>query len=451
MTEKEVMRVMSKLTVRVLGSAGLSLLLVGSSVLLARFSEEATPDKEGQLLSNTRQVTFEGRRAGEGYFSADGSLLTFQSERDPKNPFFQIFVLEMETGDIKRVSPGYGKTTCSWVHPDGKKVLFASTHSDPAARKKQEEELEARASGEERRYSWDYDEFYELYEADHNSGELRRLTDATGYDAEGSWSPDGSLIAFSSNRDAYSRPLSEKEQSIFEHDKSYFSDIYLMNADGSGIRRLTNVPGYDGGPFFSADGKKICWRRFSEDGATAEIYVMNVDGTGQRRITHLGAMSWAPFFHPSGDYLIFGTNLHGFANFELYLVDADGRSDPVRVTYTDGFDGLPAFSPDGKVIAWTSNRTSGGQSQIFFADWDDARARELLGISTGSSTDPAITSRDLRLHVGELASDEMEGRQAGMQGARLAAEYLASNLDALGFEPAGDASQRMGLPLKSML
>jgi Tol biopolymer transport system component len=438
MNGKEVMRERSKVAIWVLGLAGLSLLLLGSSAPWAHSWEEATPDKEDQLLSNTRQVTFEGRRAGEGYFSADGSLLTFQSERDPENPFFQIFVLEMETGDIKRVSPGYGKTTCSWVHPDGRKVLFASTHSDPAAREKQERELEARASGEQRRYSWDYDEYYELYEVDHRSGELRRLTDAIGYDAEGSWSPDGKLIAFSSNRDAYSRPLSEEEKGIFENNKSYFSDIYLMNADGSGVRRLTDAPGYDGGPFFSADGKRICWRRFSEDGATAEIFVMNVDGTSQRQITNLGAMSWAPFFHPSGDYLIFGTNLHGFDNFELYLVDAEGRCDPVRVSYTDGFDGLPAFSPDGKVLAWTSNRTSGGQSQIFFADWNDSRARELLGISAGISTDPAITSKDMRLHVVELASDEMEGRQAGTQGALLAAEYLASNLDALGFEPAGD-------------
>jgi len=267
---------------------------------------------------------------------------------------------------------------------------------------------------------------------------LRQLTNVQGYDAEGSWSPDGNLIAFSSNRDAYARPLSAEEKSIFENDKSYFADIYVMKADGSEVRRLTDVSGYDGGPFFSADGKKICWRRFSEDGATAEIFTMNVDGTGQRKITSLGAMSWAPFFHPSGDYLIFGTNLHGFANFELYAVDAEGRSDPVRVSYTEGFDGLPAFSPDGRVLAWTSNRTPGGQSQIFFAEWNDARARELLGLSTGLATVPAISSTDLRLHVEELASDEMEGRLTGTPGERLAAEYLASTLEALGFEPAGD-------------
>ncbi len=81
-----------------------------------------------------------------------------------------------------------------------------------------------------------------------------------------------------------------------------------MNADGSDVRRLTNVPGYDGGPFFSPDGKRICWRRFSPNGATAEILTMNIDGSDQRQLTRFSAMSWAPFYHPSGEYLIFTTN-----------------------------------------------------------------------------------------------------------------------------------------------
>ncbi|NIR58063.1 MAG: hypothetical protein GWO02_00350, partial [Gammaproteobacteria bacterium] len=61
-----------------------------------------------------RQLTFEGRRAGEGYFSADGSALIFQSEREPGNPFYQMYLMDLETGDVRRVSPGHGKTTCGW-------------------------------------------------------------------------------------------------------------------------------------------------------------------------------------------------------------------------------------------------------------------------------------------------------------------------------------------------
>ena len=87
------------------------------------------------LLSNTRQLTFAGRRAGEGYFSQDGKMMVFQSEREPGNPFFQIYLMSLATGDIRRISPGYGKTTCAWIHPDNQRVLFASTHLDPDSRK----------------------------------------------------------------------------------------------------------------------------------------------------------------------------------------------------------------------------------------------------------------------------------------------------------------------------
>ena len=99
------------------------------------FAEEE--GNESRLLGNVRQLTFEGRRAGEGYFSADGSKLVFQSERDADNPFYQIYLMDMETGETRRVSPGEGKTTCGWVHPSGDRVLFASTHHDPSSAARQ--------------------------------------------------------------------------------------------------------------------------------------------------------------------------------------------------------------------------------------------------------------------------------------------------------------------------
>ncbi len=406
--------------------------------------------KESDLLTGVRQITFEGLRAGEGYFSADGKRMVFQSERDPANPFYQIYLTDLETGDIEQISPGYGKTTCAWIHPNGDRVLYASTQDDPAAQAKQQEELELRSSGKQRRYAWDYDKSFDLYSKDLDSGHYQRLTDAPGYDAEGSYSPDGKLIAFASNRDAYSRPLSEREQKQFEIDPAFMNDIYIMNADGSEVRRLTDVPGYDGGPFFSPDGSRLCWRRFSEDGATAEVYTMKIDGTDVRRLTDIGAMSWAPYYHPSGDYLIFTTNKHGFANFELYLVRADGQGDPVRVTDTDGFDGLPVFLPDGKHLSWTSNRTTEKRSQIFMADWNDAKARQLLGLSDGSSnqdrsealaaaksSSPAFSPADVMRHVDYLTRPELGGRLTGTEGERRATAYVAAYLESLGFEPAG--------------
>ncbi len=102
---------------------------------------------------------------------------------------------------------------------------------------------------------------------------------------------------------------------------------------------------------------------------------MRPDGSDQRQITRLGVMSWAPYFHPSGDYIIFANNAQGFANFELYLVDTQGEKEPVRVTQSEGFDGLPVFSPDGKRLSWASSRTADKKAQIFIADWDDEAAR----------------------------------------------------------------------------
>ena len=335
---------------------------------------------ERDFLTRIRRLTVEGRRAGEGYWSKDGRQLVFQSEREPGNPFYQIYLMDMASGDVTRVSPGIGKTTCSFINPETGDVLFASTHHDPRSKQFQDEELAFRASGKERRYSWDYDPEMELYARSAKTGTLRRLTNKLGYDAEASYSPDGQWIAFSSTRQAYERPLSAAEQKQLETDPSYFAEIYIMqaDADGSGPKRLTNVPGYDGGPFFSPDGKRIIWRRFDEAGLIADVRTMNLDGTDERQITDFGAMSWAPYIHPSGQYLLFASNKLGFENFEVFMVDIDGKKEPVRVTYSDGFDGLPVPSPDGTQLAWTSSRGGGREGQIFLAQWNHERARAAI-------------------------------------------------------------------------
>lgn len=407
---------------------------------------------ESVLLQNSRQLTFEGLRAGEGYFSADGKKMIFQSEREEGNPFYQIYLMDLETGDTERVSPGTGKTTCAWIHPDGKRVLFASTHEDAEAELDQEKEYEERESGTARKYSWDYDADFEIYEYDLETKEYTNLTKTEGYDAEGAYSPDGKKIVFASNRQAYDGSMSEEDQKFFKLDKKFAMEIYTADADGSNVKRLTNEDGYDGGPFFSADGKQICWRRFDRKGLTAEIFTMPVEGGEEKQLTKIGAMSWAPYFHPSGEYLIFTTNKHGFDNFELYLVDAAGEKEPVRVTYTDGFDGLPTFSPDGKKMSWTSNRTSAKQSQIFIADWNHEQAMSLLGGgASGESTTTEvednggsfetsveIVAEDMRKHIHYLASEELQGRLTGTEGERLATEHVAQVFENYELKPGGD-------------
>jgi len=357
--------------------------IVCSSVLMATLaapltSQQPAAPQERDFLSRIRRLTVDGRRAGEGYWSPDGQRIVFQSEREPGNPFYQIYVLDLLTGDTKRISPGLGKTTCAFFRPGTDEIAFASTHADPKSKQFQEEELAFRASGKERRYSWDYDPEMDIYAYSERAGALKRLTTARGYDAEGSYSPDGRWIAFSSMRDAYNRPLDDTGKKMLEENPSYFAEIYIMRADGSGQRRLTNVAGYDGGPFFTPDGTRIVWRRFDEQGLIADIWTMKLDGTEQKQITDFGSMSWAPYMHPSGQYIIFSSNKFGFENFELFLVDAQGTKEPVRVTNSDGFDGLPVPSPDGKTLAWTSSRSGGAAGQLFLAQWNHEKALEAI-------------------------------------------------------------------------
>ncbi|MBI5772456.1 MAG: M20/M25/M40 family metallo-hydrolase [Verrucomicrobia bacterium] len=417
---------------------------------------------ESRFLTNIRQLTFEGRRSGEGYFSPDGKQLIFQSEREADNPFYQIYLLDLESGDSHRVSPGTGKTTCAFIRPGTDEVLYASTHHDAEARAKQKSELDFRASGQSRRYAWDYDERMDIFSARRDGSQIKPLTTAPGYDAEGSYSPDGKLIAFCSLRDAYPpEKLSPEDRKRLQTDPAFFGEIYLMNADGSNQRRLTRSPGYDGGPFFSPDGQRIIWRHFEESGAIADIYTMKLDGSDQRRLTDFKAMSWAPYFHPSGKYVIFAANKLGFSNFELFLVDADGQHEPVRVTFTDGFDGLPVFSPDGKKLCWTSGRTADGKSQLFMADWNQAAALLILESAKHGSPAPIIYSpptgqgsgisfssvgysadingHDLRQQVDYLASDALNGRLTGTLGAEAAAKFIAGYFDGLGLKPLGSA------------
>ena len=352
-------------------------LLIAVGVLTTGVNGQQSP-QESDFLSRVRRLTIEGRRAGEGYWAPDGQRLVFQSEREPGNPFYQIYTLDLRTGDTNRISPGHGKTTCAFFRAGTDQILFASTHHDPRSRLLQQEELDFRASGQERRYAWDYDPEFEIYSASEGSGQFTRLTNARGYDAEASYSPDGQWIVFSSMRDAYNRTLTAPEQKQLEVDPSYFAEIYIMRADGSDQRRLTTAIGYDGGPFFSPDGTHIVWRRFDAQGLIADIWTMKPDGTEARQITHFDAMSWAPYIHPSGEYLLFASNKLGFENFEVYMVDVEGRKEPVRVTYSDGFDGLPVPSPDGRRLAWTSNRGGGREGQLFLADWNHDRALAAL-------------------------------------------------------------------------
>jgi Tol biopolymer transport system component len=377
-------------------------------------------DVKNTIVSDSKQITFVGPRSGEGYYSADGKKMVFQSEREPGNPFYQMYLLDIASGETEKISTGSGKTTCGWVHPNGKNVMWSSTHLDKDFKKKVKEEYADREKPVKGKYSWSFDDQFEIFSSDTKGKNIKQLTKTPGYDAEGSYSPDGQHIAFASNRNAYNKKLSADDQKKLAQDASYFMEIYIMDADGKNVRQLTDSAGYDGGPFFSADGKKITWRRFSADGMKAEIYTMNVDGSDQKAVTRLSSMSWAPFFHPSGDYIIFASSILGFANFELFIVDQEGKRNPVRVTFSDGF----------------------GESQIYTAKWDDKQARTLLGlppVKTSSKLDMLATDiklEDTKAIVSYLASEDFKGRQTGSEEEKEYTTKIASLFKKWGLSPA---------------
>ena len=320
-------------------------------------SAEEVAKLESKHITNVRQATFGFFRAGEGYFSPDGKSIIFQAvpalpesvflEPSPNQYEYQIFTAALTPGaKPKRVSTGQGACTCAFFAPDGKSVIFGSTHLNPSPSGPKDAAYSRSGS----RYRWSFPEGMDIFQADLDGKIVKRLTDADGYDAEGSFSPDGKQIVFTSLRDGD-------------------GEIYVMDADGANPRRITHAKGYDGGPFFSPDGKRIIYRSDRKENDLLQLFVNNVEGTDERQLTHDENVNWGPFWHPDGKHVIYATSRHGHSNYELYLMNVDTGAEE-RVTFHSGFDGLPVFSPDGKKLMWTSNgRGTDRNSQLFIADF----------------------------------------------------------------------------------
>jgi TolB protein len=319
-------------------------------------------DTEGHLR-NVRQLTFEGENA-EAYFSFDGTKLVYQ--RTPaEGGCDQIYSVDLSSGDTRLVSTGDGRTTCSYYYPAGDRILYSSTHLASA----QCPAPPDRSLG----YVWAVYEGFDVFVTDSMGTEHVALTDTPGYDAEATISPMGDRIVFTSVRDGD-------------------LDLYSMNLDGSDVVRLTSEVGYDGGAFYSPDGSQIVWRanypqeegqiadyqRLLEQGLirpnALEIFVMNADGTGKRQVTDNGAANFGPFWHPSGDKIIFSSNMDDpeGREFDIYMINADGTG-LEQITKSPEFDGFPMFSPDGRYLVWGSNRNMAheGNTNVFIAEWID--------------------------------------------------------------------------------
>lgn len=307
---------------------------------------------EAESLRNIKQITFPSmgfEKAGEAYFSPDGKSIAFQAV--PKGQAqYQIYVMNLEEGRPRMISTGRGACTCAYFRPDGKKIIFASSHDDPLLNHPQNNPSAPGYKREGGKYSWDFTRYMNIYEANLDGTGLTALTQGPGYHAECAYSSDGSRIVFASNQ-------------------SGSMNIYTMNANGFDTRMITHTShGYNGGPFFSPDGKKIIYRADHDKPDYLQIYVIDSDGANSRKLTTNGAVNWAPYWHPNGKVIAFTTSLHGHAHYEIYLLNIETNKQH-RATHNATFDGMPAFSNDGRKMMWTSKRGPDSTCQIFLADF----------------------------------------------------------------------------------
>jgi Tol biopolymer transport system component len=316
---------------------------------------------EAAHLKNIKQLTSDFVRAGEAYFSPDGTKIIYQAEeKDTGNPFYQIFIQDLKTGKRHRVSPGIGKTTCSYFRPDGKRVIFASSHEDPEAKQKQSAEYKRReedkAKNIHRRYLWDFDPYMKIYETDLDGGNIKCLTpNAKAYTAEGSFSADGKQIVYSSGNERHVQ-------------------IYVMKADGTGSHQITKAANcYNGGPFFSPDAKRIVFRSDRKEKDRLQLYVINADSTGEKPLTNNDKwVYWAPYWYKDGKHIIYTAADHSDPtvrpNYDLYWMNLE-TGKKTRITFAPGADVLPVFSPDCTKVMWTSTRDGHSPSQIYIGDF----------------------------------------------------------------------------------
>ncbi len=337
-----------------------------TAAVTARILDGTNPlRRRGELhLGEIRQLTFGGENA-EGYFSFDGTRLVMQSTRD-SFPCDQIFIMDLASGEARLASELRGKNTCGYFLFGDREIFFASTqHGGPDCPPRPDYS---------RGYVWpldDYDIFVLPAAPGGESAQPRRLTNNPGYDAEGTVSPDGKRIIWTSLRDGD-------------------LDLYSMKVDGTDVQRLTSTLGYDGGAFYSPDSKRIVYRahhpttpeaiaHYKEliaanlvEPKSLEIMVADANGGNAHAITHAGAASFAPFWHPDGKRILFASNLDDAQgrNFDIFMINDDG-SGLEKVVADSTFDGFPVFSPDGKHLVFASNRSSKvrGETNLFIAEW----------------------------------------------------------------------------------
>jgi TolB protein len=344
---------------------------------------------EAPLLTGHVQLSTRERfsRAGESYFDhqTPPRWIVFQATEAPKpgeepSPFYGMYIAKLRVDDAGAVTgmdlpvlisrPG-SANTCGWFDPvNVGNVLFGSTVEPPS---EENQPGFQRGTG---RYRWEFPREMKIV----NRVPLLLLQDmkpaletadlpatvfnetvilgGDAYHAECSYSPDGRFILYTRMMDPAKREL----------------HIFVFDTVLKTERPLITAPGYNGGPFFSYDGKRICFRSDRKGDSLLQLFIADlkferdasgidvpVGITAEHQITDDGNVNWAPFWHPSGKAIVYASSAVSHRNYEVFAIETD-TSKPReqlrkrRITFADGFDGLPAFSDDGRVLMWTSQR-----------------------------------------------------------------------------------------------
>jgi TolB protein len=200
-----------------------------------------------------------------------------------------------------------------------------------------------------------------LYLMDRDGHGVRRLTSALAQEFEPSWSPDDRWIVFASGRGGAAAPLGPR---------GLPASLYLVHPDGSGLVRLTQTPSYDGDAVWSPDGSRIAF--VSDRGGTSDVWVMNPDGSGQTRLTQSSGGDDRPSWSPDGRQIAFSRGGDEEKDAGVFVMDADG-SHQRRLIAGEGRE--PAWSADGRWLAFVSDRD--GSPNIYVAPRDGSRILQL--------------------------------------------------------------------------
>lgn len=333
--------------------------------------------------SNIRRLTNHPAYEVHPVFSPDGTQIAFSSDRENENA--DVYLMRLDGSEVRRLTDWPSNETVEpgcWS-PDGTRIALSSDmHRNDDIFVMSAEVYNPKlvladdtsniyrplyyADGKQIVYQAELaDQSGELSVFDTETKRHRLLLKTNNADTASAISPDGTRIAF---------------QTKIESN----TEIYLINANGSGMTNLTNNPWRDGGPAFSPDGGQIVFSS-NRDGHTGKfnLYLMNTDGGDQRLIySAKEGMSVSPVFSPDRSSILFANDFASDGNFEIFRIRPGVSETAERLTFRGRYDGFPAFSPDGQRLAFVSN--TDGNSEIYLMNVD---GKDLLRLTRNAAED----------------------------------------------------------------